>query len=315
MTDSLRRRVARAARNHEWPWRYLLNRRATFAYRRDRPEIADPERRIAQQLRRDGIASTTVAELMGSTDLFEELQKTVCSEEERRRDEVLRVRREANEKKAIGQKTFLLELLGHSPVFDPASVFARFALQRPFLRIAGAYFGMYTVLRYYNVWHNFPFHGEARESQLWHRDREDFLILKVFVYLSDVEDGAGPLSYVPASHRQGRLRGEAESFVEGNVRRSSDDQMARFARRESWVRAVGKAGTIVFADTRGYHKGGLARESDRLLFVTMFTSPRSSSEKLLLPGVSLPPPPDREQEFALLDARGYSPRSRRVDPS
>src|SRR5262249_46173243 len=159
---------------------------------------------------------TSVAELLGSTALFEELRQTVRREEDLRRAEVERTERDADARDTIGQKTFLLELLGRVPSFDAQSVFARFALQKTFLRIAGSYFGMYTVLRTYNVWHNFPMQGEARESQLWHRDREDFQILKVFVYLEDVEEGSGPLSYVPGSHRLGRRRGRAEAFSQGN---------------------------------------------------------------------------------------------------
>ena len=51
---------------------------------------------------------------------------------------------------------------------------------------------------------------------------------------------------------------------------------------DKWVRAVGKKGTIIFADTRGYHKGGEARTKDRLMFTCMYTSPASESKRLIV---------------------------------
>jgi hypothetical protein len=299
MAESLRRRVSRAVRNQELTWRYVFNGKPTVAYKLDRPPLGTKERSIAAELSRKGIAFTTVADLLGSTTFFDEVVSSVQEAEERRKDEFLAARRAADDAGAIGQKTFLIELLGRRPVLDPASVFARFALEKPFVRIANAYFGMYTRLRYYNAWHNFRTRAEARESQLWHRDREDFLILKIFVYLSDIDDGAGPFTYVPGSHNKGSLRREPEFFVEGNVRRTTDEQMARVAPPASWVSGVGRAGTVVFADTRGYHKGGLARERDRVMFVSMFTSPASQSEELLERPGQIPLPADRELAFAL----------------
>lgn len=48
--------------------------------------------------------------------------------------------------------------------------------------------------------------------------------------------------------------------------------MAEVLPKVKWIQATGPRGTIIFADTRGYHKGGLARERDRLMFLCMFTS-------------------------------------------
>jgi hypothetical protein len=141
---------------------------------------------------------------------------------------------------------------------------------------------MRAKLRYYNVWYTAASSVEARESQLWHFDREDNYILKVFLYLDDVDEGAGPFTYAPGTHRKGKHWGISPEFhLEGGVRRTTDDQMKKVYPEEKWIRAVGKKGTIVFADTRGYHKGGEARTKDRLMFTCMYTSPASESRQLL----------------------------------
>ncbi len=301
---SLRRRVSRALRGRELTWRYLFNRRPTLAYRFDGHRLGAEERRVAADLERNGLAISTVSALLGSTALtalFDELVAEVRSAEDLRRDEILRAREAAKSDVAqtTGEKKFLLELLGLHPVLDPDSVFARFALARPFLDVANAYFGMYTQLRHYNVWRNFPSSGGARTSQLWHRDREDRQILKCFVYLSDVEADSGPLTYVPGSHAAGPRRAEPESFLEAGVRRTNDEQMAKVYPPDTWIRALGKAGTVVFADTRGFHKGGLVEGRDRVMFLSMFTSGASQSDELFQRPRDLRVPADPAVAFAL----------------
>jgi hypothetical protein len=97
-----------------------------------------------------------------------------------------------------------------------------------------------------------------------------------------VDEGTGPFTYASKTHRKGKFWGRQPEFIlEKNVMRSTDEQMSAVIPRENWVKAVGKKGTIVFADTRGFHKGGEARTSDRLMFTCMYTSPASESKRLL----------------------------------
>jgi hypothetical protein len=151
-------------------------------------------------------------------------------------------------------------------------------LQKPILQIANAYFDMYIRIRSYNVLHTFTTLGEASTSQLWHRDRDDLhYILKVFVYLSDVIDGAGPFMYAAGTHSKKKLRREPDYFLEdGYVMRSDDSQMAEFVPPERWAKCVGPKGTIIFADTRGHHKGVGPRARPGIMYTCMFTSPLAS---------------------------------------
>ncbi len=174
----------------------------------------------------------------------------------------------------------MYKLLGEKPTFDPPSIYARFALNQALLQSANEYFRMLTRLRYYNVWLTFVGDGAARESQLWHRDRDDLQIVKVFAYLSNVDEGAGPLTYAPRTHLLGKRRSEPEGFNERGVRRSTDEQMEAVVPKDEWIVATGRPGTVVFADTRGYHKGGLARAADRLFYTCMFVSQASQVREL-----------------------------------
>ncbi|MEQ1761680.1 MAG: phytanoyl-CoA dioxygenase family protein [Pyrinomonadaceae bacterium] len=277
------RNLARETRRKELFWRYGFNLVPSLNYRfRSEGDANRETRNVLERLDREGIAITSIDELPELGAAFYDLDLTVKNILENRRTELNKLKLQANDKDKIGEKTFNVELLGSEVEFQPKSVFARFALHDALLNIANNYFRMLVKLRYYNVWLTFATKSKPRESQLWHFDREDNYILKVFVYLKDVDEGTGPFTYAPRTHRKGILHGmEPEYFVEKNVRRTTSEQMAAVVPAENWVKATGKKGTIVFADTRGYHKGGESRTSDRLMFTCMFTSPASESKRLL----------------------------------
>lgn len=277
------RSLEKSLKKRDLVWRYGLNLRPTIRYVIGGNRRLDPiESKILRELDANGIAITTFSELFGDTSQFEELDSEVCRILNSRKDEIDDLRAVANDETAIGAKTFNLEILGSKVTFDKESIFSRMALNSSLLNIADSYFRMTTRLRYYNVWQTFASNGAPRESQLWHFDREDRFILKVFLYLTDVDEGAGPFTYAPGTHKKGRYNAiEPESFLEGGVRRTTDEQMRVVFPEDRWIPGIGKKGTLIFADTRGYHKGGEARTKDRLMFTCMYTSPASESKRLI----------------------------------
>ena len=296
------RRVKKTVRRNPLVWRYVLNLKSTLAYRLHGRRPKGEAARVLAELNVNGVAVTTAPALFGNAGPYLELQATVDGLETRMADQIERARAGAGSG-PIGEKTFIVELLGREPRLDPEGIFARFALSDPVLSVANRYFNLCTRLRYYNVWHTLATDDVARESQLWHRDREDRLILKVFVYCSDVSESAGPFTYAPGTHPKGCVRQQADTFNEKGVLRSTDAQMARVLPREQWRRCVGPKGTIVFADTRGYHKGGEARTHDRIMYTCMFTSEASQSHEALTRPTELKPHEGFEQSYALRGQR------------
>jgi hypothetical protein len=275
--------LVRSARNTDLIWRYGYNLSPSLNFAlRNRPVLDPVENRIVSDLDQTGIAVSSIEELFDGGSEFDELLRLTDQIISQKKDEIAALRSEAQKAGKVGTKTFLMELLGSDVLFDPADIFARFALKSSFLKIANSYFRMCAKLRYYNVWYTFASTASARESQLWHFDREDNYILKVFLYLRDVNEGTGPFTYAPETHRKGaRWNRQPEYSLEGNVRRSTDEQMDAVIPKNNWITATGTTGTIVFADTRGFHKGGEARDADRLMYTCMFTSPASDSKRLL----------------------------------
>ena len=294
------KQAARTFRDSPFKWRYIDNLSPLIKYSVKPKALSGEARSVLTDLNRDGIAITTARKLLSDFTYYQELKTEVERIEQKLAQELDQARK--NAEGVAEHKTFIFNLLGDRPTLDPQDVMVRFALQRELLQLANAYFGMLTHFRFYNVWHTFATQAPARCSQLWHRDPEDHLILKVFVYLSDVDEGAGPFTYAPGTHLKGRIHKEPEYFRETNHRakRSEDEQMAAVVPPERWIKGLGDAGTIIFADTRGYHKGGLARTHDRIMYNCMFTSPASKTKELFARPATLSATIlTREQAFAL----------------
>lgn len=295
---SLRQKIAYAGRHFTPTWRYGFNLKSTMAYLFEHPQLDGEAARILSELNQNGIATSSVDKLLPTSSLFGELCDQVEQLEQSFAPKLEEARLAANQD-TESLKTFIFKLLGEVPTLEPESVYARFALQPEILQIANAYFGMLTQLRYYNIWHTLASQSRARESQLWHRDREDHLILKLFVYFDDVDEGAGPFTYAPGTHRKGHIKQDPQTFTEKGVQRWNDEQMIPIVPEDKWIKALGKKGDIVFADTRGCHKGGLARTKDRLLYTCLFTSPTSQVAELFNRPKHIPMPTDKAQAFAL----------------
>lgn len=273
----------RALRKNELSWRYLINLGPTIQYRFGAGErLSDLQLELLSNLREKGVAVSSIDGLFENEADYLELESAAAQLLDENSSRLADLRSKANDAESIGAKSFNVELLGSELEFDPESVFVRIALSKPLLGIANSYFRMRAKLRYYNVWNTFASTSSPRESQLWHVDREDNYILKVFLYLEDVDEGAGPFTYAVGTQRHGRNWPiSPDSYLEGGVRRTTDDQM-RFALPESeWLKCTGKKGTLILADTAGYHKGGEARTKDRVMFTCMYTSPASESKRLI----------------------------------
>ena len=281
-------------------WR-LFNLGPTLTYRRSGERPVGEAARVLEDIQRDGVAVTSVSALLGSDDLLVEMQQAAGELERQHADELATAREAAAARGDVGQKTYLVELLGSIATADPCSPWARMALAPAVRSVANGYFGMLTQVRDYNVWRNVASDSPLRESQLWHRDwREDHYVLKAFVLLEDVDEGKGPFTYVPGTHVRGSRPVQPATAQEGQHRRANDEQMEAVVPRSEWLVGTGPAGTVLFADTTGWHKGGSARTGDRLLYTCLFGSQAGDKRRRLRMNPELDlQQQDRETLFAL----------------
>lgn len=275
MMRDLLHQARTAARRTRAKWALYDNAAPFLAYHLSpKATLSQEQSRVLADLDRDGVATTTVQALFGSDRLLNELQVDVGRQLTEKAEVIAAARVEYA--RPGRDKAYRVHVLGDKVSLDPASIYARIALHASVRDVVNAYMGLFARLRYYNIWLDMKGDAPARESQLWHRDPDDRFIPKMFVLLSHVDAGAGPFSYVRGSHGKGRFAKTVAPFFReqaDGALRSTDEQMESVVPREHWFVASGPPGTVVLADTRGYHKGGLARTQDRLVYNAMFTSP------------------------------------------
>jgi len=162
-------------------------------------------------------------------------------------------------------KEYRLHLLDKEiPVESP---FIQLGIQPRLLSLVNAYLGMRSYLRAVVVWLDFPTAEPAKETQLWHRDADDTLNLKLFVYLSDVDEGSGPFCFIPRTHPLGRRYFDLRA-----TGRVTDEVMAGAIDRSHWQVCTGDSDTVILVDTRGYHKGLKPSARHRVLLQFHYTS-------------------------------------------
>jgi hypothetical protein len=99
----------------------------------------------------------------------------------------------------------------------------------------------------------------SQAAQLFHFDMDRLKFLKFFFYLTDVDSSHGPHVYVATSHR----RKPQPVRRDGRI---PDEEIARAYGGDALVEITGTRGTIIAADTSGFHKGKPPDEGDRLMF-------------------------------------------------
>ena len=276
-------RAVGLAKERDLTWRYTFNLHRTVPYKLRREAKSPGVEPVLRVLERDGVVMTSVDELLKTTSRFDELREWVARFDDEQRDVLDEARNAARLDGGTLEKRDLFGYAGKFVSYDTrrkacdtrSDVFAAFALQEPIVEIVNAYFGMYTRLRYYDVWRNFPT-LRASASQMWHRDPADRCVVKVFVNLSDVGQENGPFCYAPGTHYKGvPLRRSKPDMFMGRrgmgPDRRQDHEIEGLVPSSRWIRALGPAGTITIADTGGYHKGEL-RNDERVMYMCMFTS-------------------------------------------
>lgn len=135
-------------------------------------------------------------------------------------------------------------------------------MNRPdILGMAAAYLGCVPTISGLRIDWSYPGNG-AGYVQQFHRDYDDWRFLKLFMYLTDVDDDSGPHEYVAGSHRGfGQLR--ATLYDPESLRK-------RYG-AESLVRVHGPRGTLFMVDTWGIHKGNVPVSGPRMLLQIQYS--------------------------------------------
>ncbi len=247
-------------------WFFYLNKKARQQFFASMPVLDSVSARIVSELRFKGIALTHLSELFPERP---ELLLLLQVEMQQQRDSYAG--------KTETSQAFLSYLWDFIPELDVDDAFIQLSLHERILDIVNSYMQMWS--RFYlftlNVTHPVGPDATATTSQLWHRDADDKKICKMFLYLNDVDHESGPFVYIPET-----AYGQKHTFLyslPGAVPQEGVACALVKKQIETQV-CVGKAGTIIFCDTAGIHKGGYATHNERVMFTASY---RSSSAYLV----------------------------------
>lgn len=97
----------------------------------------------------------------------------------------------------------------------------------------------------------------------FHCDPNAFKMVKVFHYLTDVDEDSGPLLYVRGSQRE-RFPGWTGKYL------WSRDEMLEHYGEDRVMAMTGKAGDVMVADTSAFHTGMKPRQHDRSILIVNY---------------------------------------------
>lgn len=129
-------------------------------------------------------------------------------------------------------------------------------LAEPILSLVELYMGKPVVYRGVTVRKDMA-NGVMDGTRIWHRDGEDFRILKCIVYINDVGPDGGGFQYIPRAHAPPIWRLD---IYDGNRVANMDELVPE----SHWRACTGPRGTVVLVDPCSvYHRGQLPKSGDR----------------------------------------------------
>ncbi|MBW8745189.1 MAG: 2OG-Fe(II) oxygenase [Sphingomonas sp.] len=205
------------------------------------PDLTGLDARICEGLRQDGIFVTSLEALgmPGSSAMFETARRMAAD-----------YTPEAHRRAGAGEKYLMYP--GARVMMQP--VLFTWGLADRLLNIAESYLGLPPAYDGMALVYSVA-DGKAEATRRWHRDREDRRMVRICIYLNDVDADGGPFEL----DRRGRDALQADD--PGAVRS-----------------CPGPAGTVIFADTaRCLHRGKPAARDRMAIFYSYFSRrPRNS---------------------------------------
>jgi hypothetical protein len=248
--------------------RLLANAGARRRLSRHKPALDDVQQRIVQEVRAEGYSVLSFAEL------FPEVEEGLVNEKAGKPAPALRRR---------AGKEFVIRRYSYGVTLGLDDPWLRLAADRRMLDIANAYHGLLSKLEYVDLWYTPPVAKDTprRVSQHWHRDFNDRNLLKAFIYLVDVDDGTGPFEHIPGTEPGGALS-HMWPWRPLGVNYPPVDEFESWAASQPRRTFTGPKGTMLFCNTAGFHRGGFATRSARVLATFTYDSPaalKSLSER------------------------------------
>ncbi|MFE7515207.1 phytanoyl-CoA dioxygenase family protein [Streptomyces sp. NPDC057540] len=264
ITPLARRMLSLLYRDAVWLW--CLNGRARLRHLAGRDRAPRPPAGPAgSSLTREGYVRVEFAE---------SLWRAVAGAAETLMAAPRNARQIADGRSAAGGKDYQIRLLAdEGQQLDLSHPVARTVLDSSVLAQVADHLGCWPRLHSVDIWLNLPVAVDRppEASQRWHRDYEDHRIVKLFVYLRDVNEATGPLTVVGATHSRGRHWRVLPAPVPHGMVLDERAVAAAFTPRDIHP-LCGPAGSAYLVDTTAVHRGGRSTHLPRLVLTATYAT-------------------------------------------
>ena len=203
--------------------------------------------RVAADLTKYGIAKAEIAEFANMpniVELMKEYEELLAKDNLNPHDR--------------GAKSFIQRLVDDDYKFDSAhSAITKYCLNEEVAIACAKYLGMIPKLTSFKIWRSHQTEvAERTASQNWHRDYNEYQMIRIFLYFNNVNKSNGAGEYVTGTHYLGDDYNKLQDSEDGISRYSTEEQVKNEFDSNRLDTAEGLAGTMYFVDTAGLHRGG-----------------------------------------------------------
>ena len=156
-----------------------------------------------------------------------------------------------------------------------------FMFNKGLFAISNLYLNTKPIFDSPRMWWSFPFGNKetSNAAQMYHFDLPRLKWIKFFIYLTDVDENNGPHCFVESSHK-----GYPKALRK--VDRILDTEIAEHYKPEQILEIVGKKGTVIAVDTRGFHKGKPLIDNKRLILQIQYCNSLYGAKPRIMKGLS-----------------------------
>jgi len=230
---------------------------ARLKHSRNLPALEGCDRNILNALKKDGVCVTTLADLglSSSSELLKAAYYQLSQMENPNNDH-------------LEQKLPQISTVTGLPEFYT------WAREKRLLNIIENYIGLPVAFHGVHLRKDFKSKHQFG-TLLWHSDAEDRRIIKIFIYLNDVEEKTGPFEYIPRSFTSlfswNYFRLYYKLWKSGYLG-IEDEEVKSVIPKSAWKFCPGRAGTVILVDTKNVLHHGTVRTEDRLALFFCYTA-------------------------------------------
>lgn len=262
-------------------WSLLGNPASHRAFVRSHHTLNAKQQQILAELNENGVSICHIDELFQDPGLWSRL-----SEQMRAFVESTRVQSAIQQEKKAFEAAKDPNAVSHyiqtyydqsqKPMIEACHPLFELATSPEVVDLVNSYLGLWSRLIYFDMWHTVPMMTSTRVlSQRWHRDPEDCKKIRIFLYYKEVDEEAGPMEYFAGSQMGGPYEHLFPWQDPLNTPYPPEGAIDKAMPPSKHVILKGGPGTLIFCDTAGLHRGGIATTKPRILATAAYVTPAS----------------------------------------